>query len=72
MPDQNDPILTIRIPQSSWRGIVNGIEKWAGMSQFDPDLEILADYEIVDPPEVAAQNRDIRAQAAVEYAEDDE
>lgn len=65
-------LITIRLPLASWQGIVNGLEKWAGMSQFDPEFEILSDYEVLEPSSYAAWDRDIRVQAAREYADNEE
>lgn len=45
----NDPIITVRLPLSSWNGIVNGIEEWAGDSMSE--IEILSVFEFVDVPE---------------------
>lgn len=59
----DDPILTIRIPRSSWLGILNGIEKWTGRSRWD-DVEILSDYEILAPLEY----REVAAEKVAEYA----
>jgi hypothetical protein len=67
----SDPILTIRIPRSSWQGIISGIEKWAGRSQYD-DIEILSDYEIVDPPEYRVVAAEKIAEVAREYANDED
>jgi len=44
----NDPMLTVRIRESSWNGIVNGIEKWAGRSR--DDIEILDFYFVPTEP----------------------
>jgi hypothetical protein len=66
-----DDILTIRIPRSSWQGIINGIEKWVGRSQYD-DIEILSDYEIVDPPEYRVVAAEKIAEVASDYIEDEE
>jgi hypothetical protein len=67
----SDPILTIRIPRSSWQGIIVGIEKWVGRSQFD-DIEILSDYEVVDPPEFRVVASEKVAEVAAEYADEDD
>jgi len=40
-----EEMLTIRLPKSSWLGIVNGIEHWA--ERPEEDIQILSDYEIV-------------------------
>lgn len=45
LTQDEDQILTIRIPRSSWTGIVIGIEKWAGRPR--EDIEILSDFEVV-------------------------
>lgn len=44
-----DPIVEIRLPLSSWQGIVNGIEKWVGDSMSE--IEILADFEFTKIPD---------------------
>jgi len=67
-----DDLITIRLPKSSWNGIVNGLEKWTGLSQFVPEMKILSDYEVIDPPSYAAWDREIRALAAKEYAEQED
>ena len=38
--------VTLRMPLSNWRGIVNGIEKWAGDSASEH--EILQDIELIE------------------------
>lgn len=45
-----EPIVTLRMPLSNWRGIVSGIEKWVGDSASDPEIEILRDIELIDGP----------------------
>jgi hypothetical protein len=44
--------VTLRMPLSNWRGIVNGIEKWVGDSA-ESDIEILRDIELLNGPESA-------------------
>ena len=63
MSDEEETI-TIRFPISSWTGIVRGIEKWAGDSQFD--IEILSDYEILEPQ----SRREERERSLREVAEE--
>lgn len=49
--EEPEPTVTLRMPLSNWRGIVNGIEKWAGDSASEH--EILQDIELLDGPESA-------------------
>lgn len=49
----DEPTVTLRMPLSNWRGIVNGIEKWVGDSASSPEIEILRDIELIDGPESA-------------------
>lgn len=51
--EQREPTVTLRMPLSNWRGIVNGIEKWVGDSASNPEIEILQDIELIDGPESA-------------------
>jgi hypothetical protein len=60
-----EPMLTIQIPLSSWNGIVNAIEKWTGRG-WEDDVQILSDWEIMDPPEY----RDSAAKAIAKYRRD--
>lgn len=46
-PESPEPMVTLRMPLSNWRGIVNGIEKWTGRGPWD-DVEILEDIELID------------------------
>jgi hypothetical protein len=46
MADRHDPTVTLRMPLSTWRGIVNGIQKWAGESAGE--IEILSDVELME------------------------
>lgn len=39
--------MTLRMPLSNWRGILNGIEKWVG-GDAKEDIEILQDIELID------------------------
>jgi hypothetical protein len=41
-----EAMVTLRMPLANWRGIVNGIEKWAGDSAGEH--EILQDIELID------------------------
>lgn len=43
-----EPMVTLRMPLSNWRGIVNGIEKWVGDSAASDEMEILQDIELVE------------------------
>ncbi|HSV40029.1 MAG TPA: hypothetical protein VLI04_14820 [Nocardioidaceae bacterium] len=45
-PEPTEPMVTLRMPLSNWRGIVNGIGKWAGGSASEH--EILQDIELID------------------------
>jgi hypothetical protein len=45
--EESEPMVTLRMPMSTWRGIVNGIEKWVG-DGASSDIEILSDIELVD------------------------
>ena len=49
--EESEPMVTLRMPLSNWRGIVNGIEKWAGDSASEH--EILQDIELLAGPESA-------------------
>lgn len=51
--DEIEPMVTLRMPLSNWRGIVNGIEKWVGDSASSDEIEILRDIELVDGDESA-------------------
>lgn len=53
MSSNPEPTVTLRMPLSNWRGIVNGIEKWVGDSASNPEIEILRDIELVDGPAAA-------------------
>ena len=46
MPDHPDPTVTLRMPLSSWRGIVRGLEKWVG--EGAEEIELLSEVELVD------------------------
>lgn len=49
MSDENaEPMVTLRMPLSNWRGIVNGIEKWVGDSAASDEMEILRDIELIN------------------------
>jgi hypothetical protein len=53
MNDSNrreDPMLTIRIPRSSWNQIVDDICNMCGTGDLS-EIEILSDFEIVGDPE---------------------
>lgn len=51
--EESEPLVTLRMPLSNWRGIVNGIEKWVGDSASSDDMEILQDIELVEGDESA-------------------
>lgn len=46
-PSEQEPMVTLRMALSNWRGIINGIEKWVG-DGADGDIEILQGIELVD------------------------
>ena len=52
MSNEPESMVTLRMPLSTWRGIVNGIEKWTGRAAGD-DIEILEDIELLDGDPVA-------------------
>ena len=45
--DSNDPMLTIRIPRSSWNQIVDDICNMCGTGDLS-QIEMLSDFEIVE------------------------